>query len=57
VTLRDKGFEVIELNPYPVKTARAQLGQARIKTDLRDFTHQVQPMFKGSSGARHLARS
>jgi transketolase N-terminal domain/subunit len=32
-TLRDKGFDVVELNPFQVKIARAQLGQARIKTD------------------------
>jgi hypothetical protein len=34
-TLARNGFDV-ELNPYQVKTARVQLGQARVKTDLRD---------------------
>jgi transposase len=32
-TLRGKGLDVVELNPYQVKIARVQLGAARIKTD------------------------
>jgi transposase len=34
-TLRGKGFDVVELNPYQVKLARVQLGAARMKTDVR----------------------
>jgi transposase len=46
-TLRGKGFDVVELNPYQVKTARAQLGQARIKTDLRDCMAMVELLVRG----------
>jgi transposase len=46
-TLRGKGFDVVELNPYQVKTARTQLGQARIKTDLRDCMAMVELLVRG----------
>jgi transposase len=53
VTLRDKGFDVVELNPYQVKIARAQLGQARIKTDLRDCMAMVELLVRGQGWPRH----
>ena len=46
-TLRGKGFDVVELNPYQVKTARVQLGQARVKTDLRDCMAMVELLVRG----------
>jgi transposase len=53
VTLRDKGFDVVELNPYQVKIARAQLGQARIKTDLRDCMAMVELLVRGQGWPLH----
>jgi transposase len=52
-TLRDKGFDVVELNPYQVKIARAQLGQARIKTDLRDCMAMVELLVRGQGWPLH----
>ena len=46
-TLRDQGFDVVELNPYQVKIARTQLGQARNKTDLRDCMAMVELLVRG----------
>lgn len=35
-TLRRTGFDMVELNPYQVKMARAHIGRARLRTDPRD---------------------
>ena len=51
--LRGKGFDVVELNPYQVKIARAQLGQARIKTDLRDCMAMVELLVRGQGWPLH----
>src|SRR5690606_31115722 len=52
-TLRGNGFDVVELNPYQVKIARAQLGQARIKTDLRDCMAMVELLVRGQGWPLH----
>ncbi len=52
-TLRTGGFDVVELNPYQVKTARAQLGQARVKTDLRDCLAMVELLVRGQGWPLH----
>lgn len=52
-TLRVEGFDVVELNPYQVKTARAQLGQARVKTDLRDCLAMVELLARGQGWPLH----
>lgn len=52
-TLRGKGFDVVELNPYQVKITRAQLGQARIKTDLRDCMAMVELLVRGQGWPLH----
>jgi transposase len=45
--LRRDGFDVVELNPYQVKLARAQLGAARVKTDARDCMAMVEVLVRG----------
>ncbi|WP_327249831.1 IS110 family transposase [Streptomyces sp. NBC_01320] len=45
--LRDRGFDVVELNPYQVKLARGQMGQARVKTDLRDCMAMIELLVRG----------
>lgn len=45
--LRDRGFDVVELNPYQVKLARGQMGQARTKTDLRDCMAMIEMLIRG----------
>ena len=52
-TLRRRGFDVVELNPYHVKMARAQLGQARLKTDLRDCLAMVELLVRGQGWPLH----
>jgi len=52
-TLRDKGFDIVELNPYHVKMARAQMGQARIKTDLRDCLSMAEVLVRGRGWGPH----
>ncbi|MGH4024178.1 MAG: IS110 family transposase [Pseudonocardiaceae bacterium] len=52
-TLRGQGFDVVELNPYQVKIARAQLGQERIKTDLRDCMAMVELLVRGQGWPLH----
>lgn len=52
-TLRSKGFDVVELNPYQVKIARTQLGQARIKTDIRDCMAMVELLVRGQGWPLH----
>lgn len=51
--LRGQGFDVVELNPYQVKIARAQLGSARIKTDLRDCLAMVELLVRGQGWPLH----
>ncbi|MDD1064158.1 IS110 family transposase [Streptomyces cocklensis] len=46
-TLRERGLDVVELNPYQVKLARGQMGQARIKTDLRDCMAMAELLVRG----------
>jgi len=52
-TLRAGGFDVVELNPYHVKMARAQMGQARLKTDLRDCLAMVELLVRGQGWPVH----
>lgn len=52
-SLRGEGFDVVELNPYQVKIARAQLGQARVKTDLRDCMAMVELLVGGQGWPWH----
>jgi transposase len=52
-TLRRKGFDVVELNPYQVKIVRSQLGQAKIKTDLRDCMAMVELLVRGQGWPLH----
>jgi transposase len=52
-TLTRKGFDVVELNPYQVKTARVQLGQARVKTDRRDCLAMVELLVRGQGWPLH----
>jgi transposase len=52
-TLECNGFDVVELNPYQVKTARVQLGQARVKTDLRDCLAMVELLVRGQGWPLH----
>lgn len=51
--VRGRGFDVVELNPYQVKIARAQLGQARVKTDLRDCLAMVELLVRGQGWPLH----
>jgi transposase len=52
-TLAHKGFDVVELNPYQVKTARTQMGQARVKTDRRDCLAMVELLVRGQGWPLH----
>ena len=52
-TLRSNGFDVVELNPYQVKLTRAQLGQARLKTDLRDCLAMAELLVRGQGWPLH----
>lgn len=56
-TLRRRGFDVVELNPYQVKMARAQLGQARLKTDVRDCMAMVELLVRGQGWPLHDAEA
>jgi transposase len=51
--LQGQGFDVVELNPYQVKTARTQLGQARMKTDVRDCLAMVELLVRGQGWPLH----
>lgn len=44
---------MVELNPYQVKMARVQLGQARTKTDLRDCLAMVELLVRGQGWPLH----
>jgi transposase len=52
-TLRGKGFDVVELNPYQVKMSRVQLGAARVKTDMRDCMAMVELLVRGQGWPVH----
>lgn len=52
-TLARKGFDVVELNPFQVKTARVQLGHARVKTDQRDCLAMVELLVRGQDWPLH----
>lgn len=52
-TLARNGFDVVELNPFQVKTARVQLGQARVKTDRRDCLAMVELLVRGQGWPLH----
>lgn len=52
-SLRGMGLDVVELNPYQVKIARTRLGQARIKTDLRDCMAMVELLVRGQGWPLH----
>lgn len=52
-TLHGRGFDVVELNPAAVKNARAQLGQARLKTDVRDCLAMVELLVRGQGWPFH----
>lgn len=52
-TLRGKGFDVVELNPYQVKLARVQLGAARLKTDARDCMAMAELLVRGQGWPVH----
>ncbi len=44
---------MVELNPAAVKTARTQLGQARVKTDVRDCLAMVELLVRGQGWPYH----
>lgn len=52
-TLHGQGLDVVELNPRAVKLARAQLGQARVKTDVRDCLAMVELLVRGQGWPFH----
>jgi transposase len=52
-TLHARGLDVVELNPAAVKTARRQLGQARVKTDVRDCLAMVELLVRGQGWPFH----
>lgn len=51
--LSRRGFDVVELNPFHVKTARAQRGQAGIKTDERDCMAMIDLLVRGQGWPLH----
>jgi transposase len=52
-TLHASGLDVVELNPAAVKLARSQLGQARVKTDVRDCLAMVELLVRGQGWPLH----
>jgi transposase len=52
-TLHAGGLDVVELNPAAVKMARTQLGQARVKTDVRDCLAMVELLVRGQGWPLH----
>src|ERR687897_1940483 len=52
-TLHASGLDVVELNPAAVKVARSQLGQARVKTDVRDCLAMVELLVRGQGWPLH----
>jgi transposase len=51
--LRRRQFDVVELNPFQVKSARAQRGQAGIKTDERDCMAMIDLLVRGQGWPLH----
>jgi transposase len=47
-TLRAEGIEVVELHPTAVHKARGEMGQLRLKSDLRDLAAMVELMARGA---------
>ena len=47
-TLRAEGVEVVELHPTAVHRARGEMGQLRLKSDLRDLAAMVEVMARGA---------
>jgi len=47
-TLRVEGMEVVELHPTAVHRARGEIGQLRLKSDLRDLAAMVEVMGRGA---------
>ena len=47
-TLRVEGVEVVELHPTAVHRARGEMGQLRLKSDLRDLAAMVEVMARGA---------
>jgi transposase len=54
-SLHAGGLDVVELNPRAVKLARSQLGQAKVKTDLRDCLAMVELLVRGQGWPLHRA--
>lgn len=52
-SLHASGRNVVELNPRAVKVARTELGQAKVKTDLRDCLAMVELMVRGQGWPLH----
>jgi transposase len=52
-SLHAGGLDVVELNPRAVKLARSQLGQAKVKTDLRDCLAMVELLVRGQGWPLH----
>jgi transposase len=50
-TLRAEGVEVVELHPGAVHKARGEMGQRRLKSDLRDLAAMVELMARGTGRA------
>ena len=46
-TLHAQGLDVVELNPAAVKMARTQVGQARVKTNVRDCLAMAELLVRG----------
>jgi transposase len=52
-SLQARGLDVVELNPAAVKRARGQVGQARVKTDVRDCLAMVELLVRGQGWPFH----
>jgi transposase len=52
-SLYASGMTVVELNPRAVKVARTELGQAKVKTDLRDCLAMVELLVRGHGWPLH----
>jgi transposase len=50
-TLRVEGVEVVELHPGAVHKARGEMGQRRLKSDLRDLAAMVELLARGTGRA------
>ena len=52
-TLHACGVDIVELNPRAEKNARSQLGQAKLKTDVRDCLAMVELLVRGQGWPFH----